>query len=288
VRGEALAGPADAVRRRIARHLRAGGIATAGLEARLLLRDALGCDEVDLLAGRAPAVDGRMAERLAEHVARRLAHEPIAYILGEREFWSLPLRVTRDVLIPRPDSETLIEAAIATWPGGRQACRVLDLGTGTGCLIAALLSEWPMAKGLAIDVSAAALTLARDNLDRLGLGDRCHFVLSDWDSALGDARFDVILCNPPYIGLYEAPTLPCEVRGFEPPLALFGGSDGLAAYRRVLPACRRLLDSDGRAFIEIAAERLTPLIPLIGAAGLKVVDVKDDLCGKPRCIVLAA
>jgi release factor glutamine methyltransferase len=281
-----LCGPARLVQRQIARRLGDAGIAEAMLEARLLVAHALGCGALDLLADRALSIDGAAAERLAGLVKRRLAHEPIAYLLGEREFWSLALTVTPDVLIPRPDSETLIEAALLALPKRDEPLRILDLGTGSGCLLLALLSEWPAARGVGVDISEPALRVARFNAARLGLDHRAAFVCSDWDSALGTERFDIVVSNPPYISEAEMAALAPDVRAFEPHLALTAGDDGLAAYRRVLPACRRRLADGGRAFIEIAAARLAGVTALIAVAGLQRVDVKHDLSGVPRCLVL--
>lgn len=283
-----FSGPARAVQRRVARRLADAGIGDGGFEARLLVERALGCGAVDILSGRAGAVEGVAAERLAGLLQRRLAHEPIAYIFGEREFWSLPIAVSPDVLIPRPDSETLIEAALRSVSPRDRPLRVLDLGTGSGCLLLALLSEWPDAIGIGIDISQAALRMARDNAVRLCLDDRAAFVCSDWDDALGDRKFDLVVSNPPYISEAEIPTLAPDIRRFEPILALSAGVDGLAAYRRVLPACRRLLAPAATAFIEIPAALASAVGALARAEGLQIVDVKPDISAQSRCLVVSA
>ncbi len=287
-----VSGPARHVQRQIARRLAAAGIAEGMLEARLLIAQAVGCDALDLLAGRAGVIDGAAARRLDDLLARRLAHEPIAYLRGEQEFWSLPFAVTPDVLIPRADSETLVATALAAVAERRAAIgerplSVLDLGTGSGCLLLALLSEWPAAVGIGVDVSAAALRVARANARRLGLDRRALFVCSDWDSALADARFDVIVSNPPYISDGEMLSLPPDVGSYEPPLALAAGTDGLAAYRRVVPAIRRRLAAGGWAVVEITATRLAGIVGIAASEGWDDLAVKHDLCGQPRCLLLA-
>ncbi|MCU0839137.1 MAG: peptide chain release factor N(5)-glutamine methyltransferase [Rhodospirillales bacterium] len=287
--GPTGSGPARHVQRQIARRLAAAGIAEGMLEARLLIAEAVGCDALDLITGRAGVIDDAAARRLAELLARRLSREPIAYLRGEREFWSLPFMVTPDTLIPRADSETLVAAALAerTAAMAGRPLRVLDLGTGSGCLLLALLSEWPAAAGIGVDISEAALRVARANARRLGLDGRAAFVCSDWDSALADTRFDVIVSNPPYISEGEMLTLAPEVVNYEPRVALTAGMDGLAGYRRVLPAIGQRLAAGGWAVIEITATRLAGAIGLAASAGWDDVAVKHDLCGQPRCLLLA-
>ena len=173
-------------------------------------------------------------------IARRAAREPLALIVGRREFWSLDFAVSPAALVPRPDSETLIEAAVATFVGRTPPCRVLDLGTGTGCLLLAALSEFPAAFGVGVDCSFAAASLAACNAAMLGLADRAAIVCADWTDALGGC-FDLILCNPPYIAASHLDGLMPEVACHEPRTALDGGADGYSAYRRLIPGLPRLL-----------------------------------------------
>ncbi len=216
-------------------------------------------------------------------VARRAGGEPVAYITGRREFWSLDLRVTPAVLIPRPDSETLIEAALVAF-AQRPPATILDLGTGSGALLLAALAEWSAATGLGVDASAAALAVAADNARRLGFGDRITFELGDWGQGL-DQRFDLILCNPPYVE--TGADLARDVRDHEPASALFAGPDGLDDYRVLVPQLPGLLREGGVAIIEIGWTQADAVIALAAAAGLQAA-VRCDLAGRDRCLVLQA
>lgn len=252
---------------------------TPRLDAELLLAHLLGVDRGTLLLRRLDEeIDAAAFEAL---IARRIAGEPVAYITGEREFWSLPFRVTSDVLIPRPDSETIIEAALeAAGP----APRVLDLGTGSGCLLLAVLSERPGGWGVGVDRSEAAAQVAAGNARRLGLADRTAFLVGDWAAAI-DSRFDIVLSNPPYIGDDEP--LPRDVAAFEPGSALFAGPDGLDDYRRIVPRLPKLLAENGRAHLEIGSTQADLVVALGREAGLSA-DVRLDLARRPRCVTLSA
>lgn len=255
---------------------RIGG-ASPRLDAEVLLAHCLGVDRGTLILRSDLRIEPQAFDRLVD---RRAVGEPIAYIIGRREFWSLDLAVTPDVLIPRPDSETLIEAALATLP--RPPARILDLGTGSGALLLAALSEWPAATGLGIDASPTALAVARGNADRLGFGDRAAFALGDWGQGLVE-RFDLILCNPPYVE--SAADLSPEVRR-EPATALFAGAEGLDEYRRLVPQLPGLLAPGGIAVVEIGHTQAMAVLDLAAASGLRG-DVRRDLGGHDRCLVLA-
>ena len=261
------------------------GVAEPRREAQVLLGAALGAGREAVLGEpgrRLAAAERRAFDRL---VGRRAGREPTAYILGEREFWSLSFRVTRDTLIPRPDSETLIEAALAATPERDARLRLLDLGTGSGCLLLALLSELPRATGVGVDIGAAALGVAHDNAARLGLGGRARFVRGDWGRAL-DGSFDLIVANPPYVGGGEAPALEPEITGFEPPVALFSGVDALACFRALAPEVARLLARRGTAVLEVGRDQADPVAAIMDRAGLAEAGRRRDLAGVERCIVL--
>ncbi len=247
------------------------------LDAEILLAHLAGVDRMTLLTGPNIEIDEVAYDAL---VARRAAHEPVAYITGHREFWSLDIAVTPDVLIPRPDSETLIEAAKAA-RGDHAPATVLDLGTGSGALLLAALSEWPRARGLGIDRSAAALAVARGNADRLGFGRRTAFQAGDWARGVTE-RFDLVLANPPYVedGAILAP----DVGDFEPASALFAGADGLDAYRDLVPQLPGLLNPSGVAVVEIGATQADGVADLMAAAGLTST-LRRDLAGHDRCLI---
>jgi release factor glutamine methyltransferase len=223
---------------------------------------------------------------LEARVGRRLRGEPLAYILGRREFWSLTLAVNAHTLVPRPETETLVEMALSRLEN-RPGLRLLDLGTGSGCLLLALLTELPAAWGLGVDLDEGALGLARTNARRLGVDSRAAFVRADWTDGL-TGRFDLIVANPPYVSDAEWANLAPGVRDFEPALALRAGAEGLAAYRRILPRLPGLLATRGLALLEIGGESANALPSLVLQAGLEVLEMRQDLSGQPRCLAISA
>jgi len=227
-------------------------------------------------------LDDPVSAAFPDLLARRLNHEPIAYITGTRAFWTIDLHVGPGVLIPRPDSETLIEAAIAHF-GARAPARILDLGTGPGTLLLAALAHWPAAQGLGIDCSEAALGYARRNAAALGMADRAGFALGDWANDV-EGPFDLILANPPYIAADEQ--LPADVRDYEPHGALFAGADGLDAYRAIIPDLPRLLAPGGTALLEIGWTQADPVLSLVRITGL-VGALKYDLEGRARALAVS-
>jgi release factor glutamine methyltransferase len=250
--------------------------ATPRLDAELLMAHALGVDRNALLLNP----DRAVPPSFAALVERRAVHEPVAYITGTRGFWSIDLAVGPGALVPRADSETLIDAAIAQF-AGRPPDRILDLGTGPGTLLLAALAEWPEATGLGIDASADALAYARQNAKALGVEARAAFALGNWGEGIAE-RFDLVLANPPYVATGDH--LPAEVRDHEPAAALFAGADGLDDYRLLAPQLPALIAPGGAAVIEIGADQGTAVATLLAAAGLKARTCRD-LGGRDRCLV---
>lgn len=270
-----------------ARRLSAAGVPEARREARLLVALALGVEPAVVLGYPERPLDEAAARRLAGLVARRAGREPFSRLAGRRQFWSLDLEISPDTLDPRPDSETLIEAALELLPDRTAPLRILDFGTGSGCLLLALLSELPEATGVGIDILPGAAATARRNAAALGLAGRASFVAGRWGETIS-GRADVILANPPYIPSTEIERLAPEVARFEPRCALDGGSDGLAAYRELVRGTRRLLAPGGIALFEVGAGQAVPVEALLAGAGLAPRMVKCDLSGIARCIVVAA
>ena len=267
-------------------HRGAAVLATAGIEqphreARLLLQHLLGLSREALLLDPDAPVD---LAAFAAQLARRAAREPLAFITGEREFWSLRFAVSPATLIPRPDTETLLEAALARIDQPAQVGSVLDLGTGTGCLLLAALTEFRAAFGVGVDRSPDAAALAARNATVLGLADRAAFLAGNWEAALA-GRFDLILCNPPYIDTATIPSLAPEVAQHEPRGALDGGRDGLDAYRAILPDLPRLLAVGGLAVCELGIGMAADVTRLAIGAGL-ATEAVADLAGIPRALVL--
>jgi release factor glutamine methyltransferase len=256
---------------------RFGFSATPRLDAELLMAHAMGTTREALLLGR---LDDPVPSGFTALVARRLAHEPIAYITGTRAFWTIELAVRPGVLVPRADSETLIEAAVAHFAGTAGPTSILDLGTGSGALLLAALDQWTEARGVGIDASEAALAIACDNAERLGMAGRATMRLGGWAGDGG--RHDLILCNPPYIAVDAS--LPAEVREWEPGSALFAGTDGLDDYRALAPLLPKQLAPGGVACIEIGSDQGEAVSGLLAAAGLRVRRVRD-LAGLDRCVV---
>ncbi|HZD24938.1 MAG TPA: peptide chain release factor N(5)-glutamine methyltransferase [Alphaproteobacteria bacterium] len=270
--------------RESARRLIAAGIEDPVRDASVLLADSLGCDRLGLLRRAGEPLAEGAHELFERRLLRRLLREPVSRILGRREFWSLGFEIGPAVLDPRPDSETLVEAVLARLGDRSKSWRLLDLGTGSGCLLLALLSELPAARGVGTDLSPDALRLARRNAIRLGLGDRAAFIAGNWADSL-NARFHVVLSNPPYIATGEIPGLAPEVRHYDPLPALDGGADGLAAYRRLAPELPRLLVPGGLAALECGQGQAATIAALLAAAGLVPETPARDLAGIERCVL---
>jgi release factor glutamine methyltransferase len=252
--------------------------------ARRLIATALDVPMTDVFAHLDRLITEDDGERIGNVLRRVLAHEPLSRVLGVREFWGLDYALSPETLDPRPESETIIEAVLARLPERGRAWRILDLGTGSGCLLLALLSEFPAASGFGVDLAFGAAAAARRNAARLGLADRASFVVGDWTAALA-GRFDVVVANPPYIASAAIAGLPREVRDFDPRRALDGGSDGLDSYRALLAGLPRLLASGGIFAGEIGHGQDRAVAALIAASGLAIDAIIPDLAGIPRCVV---
>jgi release factor glutamine methyltransferase len=270
-------------RRAAADRLRERGFDTPDLDARLLVGHALGLDHAALVAQSARRLSPAEAAALEALVARRLAHEPVARILGTWEFWSLPLRVTPDVLVPRPETETVVEAVLGVVERSRPLL-LADLGVGSGAILLALLSELPAAFGIGTDRDPAALGVARDNAQRLGLADRAGFVACDFGAAIAGAC-DVVVSNPPYIPTPDIAALAADVRDYDPRAALDGGPDGLSAYRAIAADAARLLAPGGWLAVEIGVDQDAAVSELLATRGLAIVGApRRDLAGCPRVV----
>jgi len=260
---------------------------TAALDARLLVAGAAGLDMTALLAAPERPLDTLAAARLDGFLERRAGGEPVARILGEKEFWGLSFALSPETLVPRPDTEIVVEAALAAAGSMPAEITIADLGTGTGAILIALLAELAAACGVAVDVSAGALATARRNAERHGVADRMRFVEADYREApLG--AFDLVVCNPPYIPTAEIAGLGREVRDHDPRLALDGGADGLDHYRALGERLPRLLRPGGAAVIEVGTGQAEAARLLLAGPGLAFVRAAHDLLGTPRALVIAA
>jgi len=265
---------------------RPAGIENAQADARALAAHALRLDRARLIAQSDRILEAREVEVISALAARRLRHEPVSRIRGQKEFWSLGLTVTPDVLVPRPETETVIEAALDFVVRGglrMEKLRILDIGTGSGALLLALLHELPNATGTGTDISPAALQVARENADYWGLEPRCTFVVCDIASNV-QGPFDLVVSNPPYIAHGEIASLAPEVRDYDPTVALDGGEDGLTAYRVIAAETKRILAAGGRLFVEFGAGQEPAVRALFNKAGLVVGSARKDLAGIPRVL----
>lgn len=262
-------------------------VETPALDARLLLQQALECDRAALVREPHLLLSSDQCAHYASLVQRRCAHEPLSHILGQRAFWRDVFEVSSAVLDPRPDSETLIEALCDAMPQRDAPLRLLDLGTGSGCLLLSALREFPHAQGVGVDISEVAARTAQRNAQNFELEGRAKFIVGAWTDAL-QSSFDVIMSNPPYIVHDDIAGLAPEVREYEPHLALSGGADGLCAYRALMPQIALRLASGGIAVIELGFGQGSTVSDLAMLAGLKVQGIRNDLAGVPRALVLKA
>ncbi len=277
----------EAARRALTVRFRSSAIGSAELDARMLVGAALGLDLTGVIAAASRPLTSEESIRLEDFVRRRLSGEPIARILGLKEFWGLPLRLSAATLVPRPDTETVVELALQVLraaPDRARRLRIADIGTGSGAILLALLSELPEACGFGTDISVAALRTASTNAARLGLARRAMFVACDYAAALSDP-LDLIVSNPPYVRSAEIADLAIEVRDHDPRRALDGGADGLDAYRALVPQAARLLARGGALVVEVGQGQSEEVEGLMTAAGLTPQrPPKADLAGIRRAL----
>jgi release factor glutamine methyltransferase len=273
--------------REVLRHaealLREAGVDTPELDARILMGASLGMTREHMLIHATARLNPAQVGRVLGFIARRVDREPVSRILGRREFWSLDFHLSPATLDPRPDSETLIDEALAGIPDRKAPLSILDLGTGTGCLLLALLSELPNAAGAGIDRSEEAVATATANARRLGFGQRARFAVGDWGAGLSE-RFDLVVSNPPYIPEAEIETLAPEVVRFDPLAALAGGPDGLDAYRTIVAQLSNLLKSNGKVIFEVGAGQAADVARLLVTAGFSGIGTRCDLGRVERAV----
>jgi release factor glutamine methyltransferase len=282
-------GSIDAAQRQLARKFRQSGLDAPGLDARIILGHALGLDRTALAAHSDRVLTPEEAADIAELSARRLGREPIARILGHKEFWGLPFKVNADTLVPRPETETVVEATLSSLGNSRKArgLSIVDLGTGSGALLLALLSEIEGAFGIGTDISFAALLGARDNAAALGLSARASFVVCNYGAGLRGPA-DILVSNPPYVACGNIAGLEPEVRDFDPRRALDGGPDGLDGYRAIASDVRRLLAPGGVLALELGQGQLGTVTSIFAPVGLEPVTTRYDLSGIARALVMRA
>ena len=267
----------------------AAALSSAGFEesrrqARRLVASALAISPADLFGNPDRVVDEQQIIRLRGMLSRMVEHEPLSRILGHREFWGLEFAISAATLDPRPETETVVEAVLRRKPDRREFHRLLDLGTGAGCLLLALLSEYPAATGFGVDIVEDAVRTATENAVRLGLADRALFSVGDWGAAVSGG-FDAIIANPPYIASANIPLLPSEVARHDPWRALDGGADGLAAFRAIAADLSRLLASEGIFAAEVGVDQPDAVAEILMAHGLTVDGIEKDLGGIARCVI---
>jgi release factor glutamine methyltransferase len=264
--------------------LAAAGFDEPRRRARRLVAAALGLSPAQVFVELDRMITAADSARIVEWLSRMQAHEPLSRMLGTREFWGLEFELSADAFDPRPETETIVEAIVARLDDRGRPYRFLDLGTGSGCLLLALLSEFPAACGIGVDLALGAAATSRRNAARLGLTERARFVVGDWASAIC-GKFDAVVTNPPYIASSDIADLPPEVRDFDPLRALDGGADGLAAYRAIAANLPRLLSLGGIFAAEIGAGQDESVAALLSTAGLVIDEILPDLAGIARCVV---
>jgi release factor glutamine methyltransferase len=264
--------------------LEAVGLTGPVIDARLLVEAAADATRADIVADPHRALTPEQEATFEDYVSRRTKREPVSHILGRKGFWKIMLSVNPHVLTPRPDTEVIVDMALKSFPE-QMAFQMLDLGVGSGAILLSILAERPAAKGLGIDVSEEALAVARENAANLGLAGQVALMRGDWTAGLGEASFDLVVSNPPYIASDVIQELEPEVRDHEPRLALDGGADGLDAYRILAPEILRVLKPGGMFAVEIGYDQKAPVEALFKAAGASGVHTVLDLANRDRVVM---
>ena len=265
--------------------LETAGLAGPVIDARLLVEAAAEATRADIVTDPYRALTPEQEERLADYLARRERRQPVSHILGRKGFWKIMLSVTPDVLIPRPDTEVIVDYVLKKFPDETAPFHILDLGVGSGAIVLSILAERPRAKGLATDISDEALAVARENAANLGLANQIAFARGNWTEGLADASFDVVVSNPPYIASEVIETLEPEVKDHEPRVALDGGTDGLDAYRHLAPEILRVLKPGGLFAVEIGYDQKDAVEALFNEVGAGDVWTIKDLSTNDRVVV---
>jgi len=262
----------------------AQGIENPVLDARLVMQEVLNITHEEILLNNNRVITANESKALSILVSRRLKREPISRILGKRAFWKHEFKLSDKTLDPRPDSETIIQSVISSF-NKNDELNILDLGTGTGCLLLSILNEFPNSKGVGVDISSGAIDIAKENAKEIGISKKVNFIDSDWKNMELNNSFNVIISNPPYIENSEIESLEPEVKNFDPYLALAGGNDGLDSYKEIIKILPKLLKKDGKIFFEIGYNQEVPVKEMLAHNGFSVIEVTQDLAGISRCIV---
>jgi len=258
---------------------------TSELDARILLEHCLGLTTEKLFSSKDRILSSSEQKNFDDLIERRKNREPVAQIIGRRSFWKEEFKTTCDTLDPRPDSETLIESVLKFFPDKTASLKILDLGTGTGCLLLSLLGEYKSAVGTGADISEKALSVAKENASALGFKNRSEFIISDWGNSV-KGKFDIIICNPPYIKHKDIKNLMPEVYNYDPHIALDGGNSGLDAYQKIIPQLLNLPNKNGVAFLEIGQNQENDISQIIQENGFSIAAMERDLGGIIRCLVV--
>lgn len=260
------------------------GLDTPELDARLLVQAILNISHEEIILDSNRIVDASEEKALSLAASRRLAREPVSRIIGMRSFWNSDFKISKETLDPRADSETLVETVLRYVPKD-QPLRMIDLGTGSGCLLLSLLQELPQATGIGVDISAEAIVTAQENADILHLSERADFMAASWEAMEHLPLFDIVISNPPYISDAEILTLAPEVRQFDPNRALSGGYDGLDCYRSIISVLPHILCKNGLVFFEIGTSQKQAVTEILAGGGVNVLQTVTDLAGHDRCVV---